>query len=247
MKTYGLIGKKLSHSFSQTYFDEKFESLGIEAKYFLFEVGDVSEVKEIIRSHPELVGLNVTIPYKEDILSIVDEVDPVAQAVGSVNTLKIYRAGEEPLVHAFNTDVIGFEKTLSPLTEDRNSLSALVLGTGGAAKAVVYVLQKLRIPFRCVSRNPVENQLGYSDLTEELILEHGLIINTTPVGMYPQADVAPEIPYSFLTRDHILYDLIYNPAETIFLRKGREKGCVTMNGQRMLELQADASWEIWKD
>jgi shikimate dehydrogenase len=246
MKTYGLIGKKLTHSFSQAYFDEKFESLGIEAKYFLFEVGDVSEVKEIIRSHPELVGLNVTIPFKEDILSIADNVDPEARAIGAVNTLSIKREGEEATIYASNTDMVGFEKTLRPLIKDRRNISALVLGTGGAAKAVVYVLQKLRIPFRCVSRNPVENQLGYSDLTEDLIMEHSLIINTTPVGMYPQADVAPVIPYSFLTRDHVLYDLIYNPAETIFLRKGREKGCVTINGQRMLELQADASWEIWQ-
>ena len=247
MKTYGLVGKKLAHSFSPAYFEKKFKDLGVEAKYLLFEIDDVYEVKEIIRSNPGLAGLNVTIPYKEDIFAPSDEIDSVARAVGAANTLKITREGVKPLIRAYNTDVIGFEKTLLPLIEGRNNLSALVLGTGGAAKAVVYVLNKLNIPYKYVSRTPDENRLDYADLSKELISQHHLIINTTPVGLHPRVDQAPEIPYQHLTSDHILYDLIYNPAETLFLKKGREKGCVTTNGLRMLELQADASWKIWKD
>ncbi len=245
MKTYGLIGKQLSHSFSQAYFNRKFENLGVEAKYSLFEIDDVEEVREIIRSNPELAGLNVTIPYKEDILQLVDTLDNVAKQVGSVNTLKIEKAGGEPVIHAFNTDVVGFEKTLEPLIKGRQNISALILGTGGAAKAVAYVLDRLQIPFHYVSRNLTEDQLGYADLTEKIIESRHLLINTTPLGMYPLVHEAPEVPYQYLTSDHILYDLIYNPEETLFLKKGREKGCITMNGQRMLEHQAEASWEIW--
>ncbi len=245
MKIYGLIGKILAHSFSPAYFEKKFETMGVEAQYKLFEVADVKEVMEIIHSYPELVGLNVTIPYKEDILELADTMDPIAQQVGSANTLRIGRRGGEPVIYAFNTDVVGFEKILLPLLEGRNNISALVLGTGGAAKGVIYVLEKLQIPFHYVSRNPAEGQLGYAGLTERIIKSRHLIINTTPVGMYPLMSEAPQIPYQYLTSDHILYDLIYNPEETLFLKKGREMGCVTTNGLRMLELQADASWEIW--
>ena len=245
MKTYGLVGKKLAHSFSPAYFEKKFKDLGVEARYLLYEIDDVYEVKEIIRDNPGLAGLNVTIPFKENILSIADHVDPEARAVGAVNTLSIKRDGEGMTIHAFNTDVVGFEKTLLSLIDGRNNLSALILGMGGAAKAVAYVLDRLQIPFWQVSRNPAGDQLGYADLTEKIIESSHLIINTTPVGMYPLVNKAPELPYQYLTSDHILYDLIYNPEETLFLKKGREKGCVTMNGQRMLELQAEASWEIW--
>lgn len=247
MKTYGLIGKKLAHSFSPAYFEKKFKDLGVEAKYLLFEIDVVDEVKKIILSYPDLAGLNVTIPYKENILDIADEVDAVARTVGAANTLKIDRTGDELQIRAYNTDVIGFEKTLMPLIKGRSNLSALVLGTGGAAKAIVYVLNKLNIPYQFVSRHPHGGQLGYADLTGELIGQHQLIINTTPLGMYPKTNTAPEIPYQHLTSEHILYDLIYNPAETLFLKKGREKGCITTNGLHMLELQADASWKIWKD
>ncbi len=245
MKSYGLIGKKLAHSFSPAYFKEKFKTLGIEAGYQLFEIANVDEVKQIIHNQPELSGLNVTIPYKEDVLQIVDILDPVVKKVGSANTLKIERAGKEPAIKAYNTDVVAFENTLLPLIAGRNNLSALVLGTGGAAKAVAYVLGVLKIPFHFVSRKPLEKQLGYPELTEKIINNHHLIINTTPVGMFPKVNETPEIPYLHLRPDHILYDLIYNPEETLFLKKGREKGCVTVNGLRMLELQADAAWEIW--
>ncbi len=247
MKTYGLIGKRLAHSFSPAYFEKKFETFGIKAQYLLFELDNVREVRQLIENHPELAGLNVTIPYKEDIMNVADEADPVARIVGAVNTLKIERTGEGAVIRGFNTDVVGFEKTLLPFIEGRNDLSALVLGTGGAARAVVYVLDKLNIPFKYVSRTPDSDRLGYADLTSEIIKGHRLIINTTPVGMYPEVEKKPEIPFQYLTPEHILYDLIYKPSETLFLKKGREKGCVTMNGRRMLELQADASWEIWCD
>ena len=245
METYGLIGKKLSHSFSKSYFENKFKSLGIHAKYLNFELADIQQIQSLIEDNPELKGLNVTIPYKKSVISLIDCVDPVVKEVGSVNTLKIERSGHKKLVKGFNTDVIGFEETLKPLLMGEK-IAALILGTGGASNAVSCVLNKLNIPFTFISRSPRNhNQLDYTGLTPEMIQSHHLIINTTPVGMYPIQDKAPNIPYEYLEEHHILYDLIYNPEETLFLKKGRKKGCSIMNGLKMLELQAEASWHIW--
>ena len=246
MDTYGLIGKKLGHSFSKTYFEEKFKSLQIHARYLNFELDDIRQVKNIIRDYPELAGLNVTIPYKNSIVDFIDEMDEVAEKVGSVNTLKIERNRDEISISGFNTDVIGFEETLKPILADRVPATALILGTGGASNAVGFVLTTLHIPHIFVSRVPENSaHIGYKDLTPQMIKSHKLIINTSPVGMYPSVDEAPDIPYAYVDRDHILYDLIYNPEETRFLRYGREKGAKTSNGLKMLELQAEASWKIW--
>ena len=246
MDTYGLIGKKLAHSFSPDYFNKKFKELGINARYLLYEIGDVLEIKNLIWDDQTLKGLNITIPYKKSVFEIADVIDPVAAQVGSVNTLKIDRTNAKIVISAFNTDVIGFEETLLPLLSDQNNIAALVLGTGGAANAVEFVLNKLQIPFNFISRNPVsDKQMSYSMLTKEIIKSHKLIINTTPKGMFPDVDESPAIPFQFIEREHILYDLIYNPEETLFLKHGREKGCVTVSGLKMLEIQADASWKIW--
>ena len=246
MDTYGLIGKKLTHSFSPDYFKRKFKELRINARYLLYEIDDILEIKNLIRDDQTLKGLNITIPYKKSVFEIADSIHPVAAQVGSVNALKIDRTDAKIAISAFNTDVVGFEETLLPLVSNQKNIAALVLGTGGAANAVEFVLNKLQIPFSFVSRNPVsENQISYSALSEEVIKSHKLIINTTPKGMFPGVDESPAIPYQFIDKEHILYDLIYNPKETLFLRHGREKGCVTINGLKMLEIQADASWELW--
>ena len=246
MDTYGLIGKKLTHSFSPDYFNRKFKELGLNARYHLYETDDVLEIMNLIRDDQTLKGLNITIPYKKSVFEIADSIHPVAAQVGSVNALKIDRTDAKIAVSAFNTDVVGFEETLLPFVSNQKNIAALVLGTGGAANAVEFVLNKLQIPFSFVSRNPVsENQISYSALTEEVIKSHKLIINTTPKGMFPNVDESPAIPYQFIDKEHILYDLIYNPKETLFLNHGSEKGCVTMNGLKMLEIQADASWKLW--
>jgi shikimate dehydrogenase len=246
MDTYGLIGKKLGHSFSKAYFEKKFKSQQINAQYLNFELDEIGQLKNIIKNYPELVGLNVTIPFKKSVMDFIDQMDEVAEKVGSVNTLKIDRSGNEIFVSGYNTDVIGFEETLKPLLADRKSVAALILGTGGASNAVAFVLAKLGIPHVFVSRAPENSShISYKGLTPEMVKSHKLIINTSPVGMYPSMDEAPDIPYTYLGEDHILYDLIYNPEETLFLNNGREKGATTMNGLKMLELQAEASWNIW--
>lgn len=246
MDTYGLIGQKLGHSFSKAYFEKKFKDLKINARYLNFELDDICQLKNIIHDHPELKGLNVTIPYKKASLDFIDRLDSEADMIGSVNTLKIERHANELLISGYNTDVIGFEESIKPLLENRRKISALILGTGGASNAVSYVLDKWNIPSIFVSRKHQNNtHIAYDRLTPEIIKTHQLIINSTPLGMYPDLNKTPDIQYQYLDEDHILYDLIYNPAETLFLKKGRERGCKTMNGQLMLELQAEASWKIW--
>lgn len=246
MKTYGLIGKELGHSFSKTYFEQKFNSLGIQAQYLNFELDAIQQIERIIIDHPELKGLNVTIPYKKSVMRLVDKLDAVAAEIGSVNTLKIERTGDEIRILGYNTDAIGFEETLKPLINGRNNLSALILGSGGASNAVAFVLNKLNISYFLVSRTPInKDQISYTEITEKILSKHQLIINTTPVGMYPQVDEVPPIPYQYLDEKHILYDLIYNPKETKFLKVGIGKGCQTTNGLKMLEIQAEAAWNIW--
>jgi shikimate dehydrogenase len=249
---YGLIGHPLGHSFSKDYFTKKFEREGLDCEYNNYDLEDLSMVRQL-----KLSGFNVTIPYKEAIIPYLDELDPVAAEVGAVNTVKVLPDGR---LKGFNTDVIGLEASLSliphpalriPNSEFRIPNSefrippSLLLGTGGASKAVQYVLRKHRIPFHLVSRDPEKGDFTYQDLSPEVIKTHLLIINATPVGMFPNVEEAPSLPYEALSPDHVLLDLIYNPEETLFLRHGREHGATILNGLTMLHAQADATWEIF--
>lgn len=247
MEIFGLIGKKLQHSFSPAYFRQKFAELNIDADYRLFEIEDISNFPELIRNTPELVGLNVTIPYKKAIIPFLDEIDVVSQELGAVNTIKIQQQNGNQILKGFNTDVIGFEKSVKPFVEKRKNISALILGTGGSAQAVVYVLNKLGIDYHFVSRTARGSKFyGYSDLSQEVILLNNLIINTTPAGMFPNIEDGPAIPFESIGENHILFDLIYNPSETLFLKRGKQNGAKVANGLTMLQFQAEASWEVWK-
>ncbi len=237
---YGIIGYPLSHSFSPAYFKKKFSALGIDALFESFPIASADEFPALLAAHPGLLGLSVTIPYKELIIRYLDDVDNRAQEAGAVNCIKI----KDGLKKGYNTDIAGFEQSLVPLLSQQHD-RALVLGTGGASKAVAYVLGQLGIPFKVVSRSKRDNCLTYDEVTGEIISAYKLIINTTPAGMYPNINDAPALPYSALGAQHLLYDLIYNPVETKFLRLGKEHGCQVKNGYEMLHLQADASWEIW--
>ena len=247
MKTYGLIGYPLEHSFSQKYFTEKFEKEGINARYLNFPIQSIDDFPELFRHHPYVAGMNVTIPYKEQIFKYLNEVDPVAEKIGAVNVIKITWDNLNYTLKGYNSDIAGFKKSIFPLlTIDHKK--ALVLGTGGASKAVVEALRQLNIEFRYVSRTPGdENTLSYNDITGEVISEHKLIINTTPLGMYPKVDACPDLLYQHLTPEHLLFDLVYNPEETLFLKKGREQGAKTKNGLEMLYLQAEEAWRIWNE
>lgn len=243
----GLIGFPLSHSFSVKYFRDKFQQENIQGyEYRNYPIQKIGDLKDLIRDEPDLKGLNVTIPYKKKVLPFLSHIDETARQIGAVNTLLISRGGDSVTLEGFNTDVYGFRESLSPLLETK-PLAALVLGTGGASKAIEYVLKELGIACRFVSRKPASGQLHYRDLCLPVIRQHKLIINTTPLGTYPDVSAFPDIPYDLITSEHILYDLVYNPAETRFLKLGLEKGARTSNGLRMLELQAEASWNIWMD
>lgn len=238
---YGIIGYPITHSFSPAYFAEKFRLLGIRTEYQAFALEDLREFPALLRAHPELKGLNVTIPYKEAIRSFLDETDEVAAAVGAINTIKI----EKGKLKGYNTDVIGFSRALQPLLQAHHD-RALVLGTGGAAKAVQYVLAALQIPVQLVSRQAGPGMLVYEELSPKLVVQHHLIINTTPLGMWPHIDACPLLPYEALSARHLLYDLIYNPEQTLFLQQGAARGATTANGYGMLVQQAEAAWAIWQ-
>lgn len=241
MKQFGLIGYPLSHSFSQKYFTEKFENEHIGGcRYDNFPLTEINEFKDLI-SNNDLTGLNVTIPYKQVVMPFLDSVEDEAAAIGAVNTIQ-FRNGK---LKGYNTDVYGFVESLMPFILERSDLKALILGTGGASKAVAYGLKKMHIQYQFVSRTERENTITYDALTPELVKQNQLIVNTTPLGMYPNVDEAPKIPYNGITDEHILYDLVYNPVETLFLLKGKEKGAEIKNGLEMLHLQAEKAWEIW--
>src|SRR5690606_29981621 len=243
MKQYGLIGKTLSHSFSKKYFEEKFKRENINAVYENFELNDISQVEGLFSIHSKLCGLNVTIPYKEQIIPYLDEVDEQAQKIGAVNT--IYIDKEIGKMKGYNTDVYGFKQSLKPFLENQHQ-RALILGTGGASKAVAYVLNELGITTAFVSRTPqLENQLSYDELNENILASFLLIVNTTPLGTFPNVDEKPIINYDAITPNHLLYDLVYNPVETAFLKEGKKRGALTINGEQMLQLQAEKAWEIW--
>lgn len=243
---YGLIGKKLSHSFSPTYFNKKFEGIGLDAEYRLFEMEDISRLPALLKKEDSLRGLNVTVPYKLAVLPLLDELDDIARQTKSVNTIQVTQKNNKTFLKGFNTDVIGFEQSLVPLLQKKDGQRALILGTGGSAQSVAYVLERQGIEFLRVSREPSEkNQIHYAQITKEIIDEHQLIVQATPLGMFPQVDDAPEIPFQYLTKKHLLYDLVYNPAETKFLKLGKKHGARIYNGMRMLEIQAEESWKIW--
>lgn len=243
MKTYGLIGKTLKHSFSKKYFTEKFETEKIDAKYELFELPDITHFQQLVAGN-YLSGLNVTIPYKEQVIPFLDELDTVAQAIGAVNTIQFIRSDAGCTLKGYNTDVIGFTNSFAPLLQPQHT-HALILGTGGASKAVAYALKTLNIDYRFVSRKPSGENFSYRQLTGEVIEKYKIIINCTPVGTFPNVDEAPEIPYHLLSSGHFLYDLIYNPEKTLFCRLGEERGTTIKTGLDMLYGQAIAAWKIW--
>ena len=239
---YGLTGYPLSHSFSPAYFNAKFAREGIDAQYHLFPIEHANEFPSLLKNHPEIKGLNVTIPYKEAIAPYLDELDEVAEEIGAVNCIDI----RDKRTKGYNTDVIGFEKSLLPLLQPYHK-RALILGTGGASKAVGYVLGKLGIEYEKVSRQKSQSFFTYEDITPDIIKDYALIFNTTPLGMYPKNNFSPPIPYEAISSRHLLYDLIYNPEETKFLQQGKQHGATIKNGLEMLELQAEAAWKIWNN
>ena len=242
MKRFGLIGKKLGHSFSAKYFAEKFEREGLqECDYSLYELPEIECVKEFMLT-PDLVGFNVTIPYKQQIIPYLDALDAQAREVGAVNCVKIERDGRRV---GYNTDVDGIRLSLDKLLGEEKVGSALVLGTGGASQAVQYVLRERRICYKVVSREKSKADLTYDDLTQDVMATHRLIINASPVGMYPACDNCPDIPYAMLSGSHFLFDLVYNPLTTRFMELGAEQGAATLSGIDMLYAQAESAWRIW--
>jgi len=247
MKGFGLIGYPLSHSFSRKYFNDKFRKEQITGYYYEnFPLTSIDGLPGLISGRPELAGLNVTIPYKEKILPFLHHIDNDAAAIGAVNTIKIFREASGYYIEGYNTDAYGFYNSISPYLKEYHR-GALILGTGGSSKAVAYALKKNNIKVIFVSRKPYhDNHISYEGLTENILKEHQIIVNATPMGMFPEVSSFPDIPYNQLTEKHILFDLVYNPSETLFLKKGKNAGAVVINGLDMLHLQAERSWEIWK-
>jgi len=240
---FGLIGKNISYSFSKKYFTEKFQKLGLNTyKYSNYDIPEIGEFPFILYHKEDgFRGFNVTIPYKQSIIKYLDEVEGDAKEIGAANTIKVT---ENNNLVGYNTDVYGFQKSIEPLLQKHHK-KALILGTGGASKAVAYALLKLGIKYEFVSRNVSDNGFLYSGLTKQIIEEHTVIINCTPLGTHPNIENSPNIPYQFITNKHLLFDLIYNPSETKFLQEGKKRGATIKNGLEMLELQAEKSWEIW--
>ena len=244
MDKYGLIGYPLGHSFSKNYFNEKFENENIDAEYINFEIPTIDALPEVLATNPELRGLNVTIPYKEKVISFLDSVSPEARAIGAINVIKVEHKGNETILKGYNSDVIGFTKSIAPLLK-RHNKKALILGTGGASKAIDYGLKSLGLETVKVSRYERPGTIQYSKITPEIIQEYNAIVNCTPCGMYPNIEECPELLYVAMTEKNILYDLIYNPDQTKFMKLGAKQGATVKNGLEMLLLQAFASWEFW--
>lgn len=244
MKKYGLIGYPLGHSFSMGYFNEKFKNEAINAVYENFEIPDIQDITTVIGSNPDLAGFNVTIPYKEKVMDYLDYIAPEAAEIGAVNVVKLTHNGERAVLKGFNSDVVGFVNSIKPLLRPLHK-KALVLGTGGASKAVEYGLRKLGLETVKVSRTEKDNTITYGQVTPELLSEYKVIVNCTPCGMAPHFDECPNLPYDSIDDSFLLYDLIYNPEETLFLRKGKEKDATVKSGLEMLLLQAEQGWNIW--
>lgn len=243
-KVYGLLGYPLGHSFSKNFFNNKFESEKIDAEYINFEIPDINMLMEVISEHHNLEGLNVTIPYKQQVIPFLDELDEDAARIGAVNVIKIIRENGDLKLKGYNSDIIGFCDSIAPLIKPHMK-KALILGTGGAAKAVFVGLEKLGIEPQYVSRKKSDNAIIYSEINKDIINEYHIIVNTTPLGMYPNIDESPDIPYELLTDKHLCYDLLYNPDETLFMKNAKAQGAETKNGLEMLLLQAFASYDIW--
>lgn len=240
--TFGLIGKNIPYSFSKAYFTTKFSALGLhDCSYENFDLPDIDAFPTLLKNNPNLKGLNVTIPYKEAIIPYLDGIDSVAGKIGAVNTIKFEKKG----LVGYNTDIYGFLISLEPHLKTHHQ-KAFILGTGGASKAVAHVLSGLGITYLFVARQPVDNQLSYDELDQSKMEAHTLIVNCTPLGTYPNIEDKPKIPYQFLTGNHLLFDLIYNPEKTSFLLEGEKRGASICNGQNMLELQAEKAYEIWR-
>lgn len=247
MEKYGLIGYPLGHSFSRKFFTEKFQAEGTDAEYLNFEIPEATMLLDVVRNNPELRGLNCTIPHKQAIIPMLDEMSDEAHRIGAVNVIRITRKkGKNGDFHlkGFNSDIIGFMDSIRPLLKPCHK-KALVLGTGGASKAICVGLDKLGIEWKYVSRRPAEGQFTYDDLTPAIIQEYPVIVNCSPVGMYPKVDDCPTLPYEAMTSQNLLFDLVYNPLETCFMKRGAEHGATVKNGLEMLHLQALASWEFW--
>lgn len=242
MKQFGLVGKDISYSFSAGYFAKKFTRENIaNCAYNNFDIQDISEFKAIFKQHSNIAGLNVTIPYKESVIPYLDKLSKKAKHIGAVNTIKVTKKGR---LKGYNTDCYGFKKSLQPLLQNHHT-KALILGTGGASKAIAYSLEQLGIAYTYVSRTAKSGQLSYSQLTKTHFAEHTIIINCTPLGTFPKVTDCPDIPYQYLNDTHICYDLIYNPSETKFLAQAKVQGATIINGLKMLELQAEKAWKIW--
>ena len=241
MRKFGLIGRNISYSFSRRYFSEKFGREGIDASYENFDLQEINEFPQVIKSNPEIKGLNVTIPYKQAILPFLDTLDPIAKDIGAVNTIKI---GENGSLTGYNTDHFGFAEALKPHLKPHHT-KALILGTGGASRAVNYALKSLEIKTTFVSRSPSKNVISYEELSAEVLEEFTVIVNTTPLGTYPNVEEVPALPIKNLSSRHLIFDLIYNPSKTALMQMAEGRGATILNGQKMLELQAEKAWEIW--
>jgi shikimate dehydrogenase len=247
MKRYGLLGYPLTHSFSKRHFTEKFETEKIESTYENFEIDTIDKFPEVIKNNPEIIGLNVTIPYKEQVIPFLDELNDSAKEIGAVNTIQVKRTESGIHLKGFNTDTYGFESSLKPLLKDHHK-KAIILGTGGASKALKFVLTKLGIEFVSASIEELkENEIRYEDIDEKMMAERLLIINATPLGTYPKVDTFANIPYGFITDKHLLFDLVYNPEVTQFMQKGLDKGATVKNGYEMLLQQARKAYTIWNE
>ncbi len=247
MKTFGLVGYPLKHSFSYRFFGEKFKKENINAQYLNFEIANIGMLPDIIKEYTNLQGLNVTIPYKEQVIPFLDELDPTANDIGAINVIKINRKGDKIHLKGYNSDYIGFRNSISTLINPDIHRKALILGTGGASKAVEYGLKDLGLETKYVSRSKKNGALTYDELSEDVIKEYTVIVNASPVGTFPNTDQCPNIPYQYIGKDHLLYDLVYNPEVTKFLDLGKNQGAKIKNGEEMLELQAIAAWHIWNE
>lgn len=242
MDKYGIIGYPLGHSFSRAFFTEKFQREHIDAQYVNFEIPSADMLPGIIQDNPDLRGLNVTLPHKEAVIPMLDELSDEAKEIGAVNVIRV-RNGK---LKGFNSDIIGFMDSIRPLLKPWHT-HALILGTGGASRAIRVGLERLGLEWTYVSRTPAPGRLVYSELTADLMARYQVIVNCSPVGMFPKIDACPDIPYQFVTQKHLLYDLVYNPEETLFLKRGESQGAIVKNGLEMLHLQALASWKFWNE
>jgi shikimate dehydrogenase len=244
-RRFGLIGYPLSHSFSRKFFTDKFSKEGIDAEYLNYEIQNVSVLPEIIALDRDLTGLNVTIPYKQQVIRFLEKTDNEAAEIKAVNTIRIIRNGDNFSLEGYNTDIVGFRKSIMPLLQKYHH-KALILGSGGASRAIIKVLKDLGIETIIVSRNPqYKGEISYDDLDEDVMENYKVIVNTTPIGTFPKVEGCPAIPFEYVNDQHLLYDLVYNPPETEFMKQGQLRGATVKNGLEMLYLQALASWEIW--